>query len=206
MRAVRLVGAIGAVVYTIGFFVAGSIPGGGEPEAGDFEEFYVTDDNTATALIGAVLLTLGAIALLWFFHTLRAAMAGTDAGFGRACAAIGLALIAGSGAILAGPSAVQVVSDGEFVGEQIAHTFAQAGYGLMLVPGALFLGAAVVVLSLVGRRAGVLLPWAAIAGIVAGALQVVSFLWIPALLIPLWVLVTSLAGLRLGGDRAAATA
>src|SRR5215207_4513379 len=184
MRFIRWVGAVGAVVYVVGFVLVSSAPGGGDVEGSDFEDFYVTDDKTAMVVIGLIVLTIGVLALLWFFHQLRTAIATTDAGFGWGAAALGLALVGGGGSLLAGPSGAQAFSDADFVAQPVANTFAQAGLAMMLVPGSLFLALGVAVLSLAGRNAGVLVPWVAIAGLVAAALQLVASIWIPSLAIP----------------------
>jgi len=78
----------------------------------------------------------------------------------------------------------------------VAQALAQAGFAAMLVPGSLFLGLGVGVLSYGSRRAGLLSQWVAIAGFVAAILQLVALIWIPSFAIPLWVLLASLAGLR----------
>jgi hypothetical protein len=196
MRAFRWVGALGAVIYAVGFVLVSSAPGGGDVDAADFEDFYVTDDNTAMVIVGMFVLTIGAIALLWFFHVLRTEIATTDAGFGWAAAALGLALVVVGGSLLAGPSGVQAFSDAEFVGQPVAHALAQSGYAVMLVPGSLFLAVGVAVLSLAGRKAAVLLPWVAIAGLVAAVLQLAAIIWIPSFAIPLWILLASIIGVR----------
>jgi hypothetical protein len=196
MRAARWIGALGAVVYAVGFVLVSSAPGGGDVDAADFEDFYVTDDNTATVIIGMFVLTIGALALLWFFHHLRTVIGTTDGSFGWASTALGLVLVLAGGGLLAGPSGVQAFSDADFVGQPVAHALAQSGFALMLVPGSLLLGLGVAVLSLAGRSAGVLAPWLAIAGVIAAALQLVAIIWIPALAIPLWVLIASIVGLR----------
>lgn len=191
MRVGRWIGAVGAVVYTVGFFLVSSAPGGGDVKASDFDDFYVSDDKTGTVVLGLIVLTLGALGLLWFFHQLRTAIGTADAGFGWGAAALGLALVVGGGSILAGPSGVQAFSDMDFVGQPVAHALAQSGFAAMLVPGSLFLGLGIAVLSFGGRRAGVLAPWVAIVGFVVAALQLFAFIWLPALTIPLWVLIAS---------------
>lgn len=195
MRISRWVGVVGAVVYVVGFFLVSSVPGGGDVESSDFEEFYVTDDNTVLPLIGLFVLTIGALALLWFFHELRSAIGRTDGGFGWAAAALGLAVVVAGASILVGPSGVQAFSDADFVGEPVAHALASAGFGAMLVPGSLALGLGVGVLSYGARRTGVLPQWACIAGFVAAILQLGAIIWIPSFAIPLWVLVASVASL-----------
>jgi hypothetical protein len=195
MRISRWVGVVGAVVYVVGFFLVSAVPGGGDVEASDFEDFYVTDDNTALPLIGLFVLTIGTLALLWFFHNLRTAIGSTDAGFGWAAAALGLAVVLAGASLLAGPSAVQAFSDADFVGEPVAHALASAGFGAMLVPGSLALGLGVGVLSYGARRTAVLPQWAVIAGFVAAVLQLGAIIWIPSFAIPLWVLLASVASL-----------
>ena len=196
MRTARWIGLAGAVIYIAGFILVSTAPGGGDVDASDFEDFYVTDDNTAVPIIGLFVLTIGALALLWFFHRLRSEIAGADAGFGWAVAALGLGLVVAGGSMVASPSGVQAFSDAEFVGQSVAHTLAQAGFAAMLVPGSLFLGLGVGVLSFAGRRAGVLVAWVAIAGFVAAILQLLAFIWIPSFAIPLWIVLASLVGLR----------
>ena len=195
MRTFRWVGAVGALIYVAGFILVSSTPGGGDVDAADFEEFYVTDDNTALTLIGLFALTIGALGLLWCFYLLRTAIATTDAGFGWGAAALGLALVVGGAGILTGPSGVQAFTDTEFVGQPVAHALAQSGFAVMLVPGSLFLAAGVAALSFAGRKTGVLAAWVAIVGIVAAVVQLVAFIWIPAFAIPLWVLIASVVGL-----------
>ena len=202
----RWIGIAGAVVYGVGFVLVSSAPGGGDVDDSDFEEFYVTDENTALPIIGLFVLTIGVLALLWFFHELRTAAGAGDGAFGWAAAALGLAIVLTGGSILAGPSGVQAFSDADFVGAPVAHALAQAGFAAMLVPGSLVLGAGVAMLSFAGRRAGVLVPWVAIAGVVAGALQLFSFIWIPHFAIPLWVVLAGAAGVRLTAGAPTASA
>ncbi len=152
MRIARWVGAVGAVVYVVGFFLVSSVPGGGDVNSSDFEDFYVTDDNTSLPVIGMFVLTIGALALLWFFHDLRTAIGTSDAGFGWAAAALGLAVVVAGASLLAGPSGVQAFSDEEFVGQPVAHAFASAGFAAMLIPASFLLGLGVGVLSFTGRR------------------------------------------------------
>jgi hypothetical protein len=196
MQIRRWVGVLGAVFYAVGFVLVSLVPGGGDVDADDFEEFYVTDDQTGVPLLGLFVLTVGAMALLTFFRELRAVIAAPDADLGWAAAALGLAVVVTGASVLTGPSGVQAFSDQGFVGANVAHAFAQAGFAAMLVPGSLFLGFGIAILALSGRRAGVLAPWVAIAGVVAAALQLVAIFWIPSFAVPLWVLLAGAAGMR----------
>jgi hypothetical protein len=100
---------------------------------------------------------------------------------------------------VAGPAGVQVNSNEPFVGNAVAHAMAQAGFGVMLIGGAMFLGLGVGVLAFEGRRLGVLVPWVGIAGIVAGVLQLAGYIWLPMFAIPLWVLIVAVTGLHAEG-------
>jgi hypothetical protein len=201
----RWIGIAGAVVYGVGFFLVSSAPGGGDVDASDFEDFYVTDESTALPIIGLFVLMIGVLALLWFFHELRTAVGTGDGALGWATAALGLAIVPTGASILAGPSGVQAFSDADFVGAPVAHAMAQAGFAAMLIPGSLLLGAGIALLSFAGRRAGVLVPWVAIAGLVAGALQLLSFIWIPHFAIPLWVILVGAVGARVTTPASTAT-
>lgn len=194
----RWLGAAGAVLYAVGFVLVSSVPGGGETEAADFEKFYVTDERTTMPLVGLFALSIGALALLGFLHELRGALTDRFGGFGAGVAALGLAVVTVGGGILTGPSGVQAFGDSAFVGESVAHALAQAGFAAMLVPGSLFLGAGVAVLSSVGQRTGVLPKWVAVLGYVAAAFQLVAIIWVPALLVPIWFLVASFTARRSG--------
>jgi hypothetical protein len=198
MRIGRWIGIVGAVLFALGFVLASSAPGGGSVDEADFEKFYVTDDNTALPIIGVVLLSLGVIAVLWFFYELRAAMLGAEmlAGFAWISAALGLSLVAAGACMLAAPSGAQAFSDAEFVGAPVAHTLAQAGFAAALVPGALLLGAGIAVFSFANRRAGVFPMWASIIGYLAAALQLLAIIWIPFFAIPLWIVIVAAVARR----------
>lgn len=195
MRNLRLAGVIGGVLFLVGLFLLAAVPGGGDVDAAEFQEFYVTDDGTGTAILGMFVMTLACLALLWFLWELRALIGTPLAGLGLAAGATGLALVVVGAALLEAPSGVQAFSDAGFVGEQVAHAFAQAGWAAILVGGALFLGLAIAVNSLAARQTGALPAWVTITGFVVAALQLGAFIWLPSLAIPVWFL---LAGLTAG--------
>ena len=205
MRVARWICVGGAVVYAVGFFLVSSVPGGGDVDASDFRDFYVKDENTSLPIIGLFVLTFGALALLWFFQELRTILASPEAGLGFGAIALGLAIVATGASVLTGPSGVQAFSDFGFVGQPVAHAFAQAGFAAMLVPGSLLLGLGVAVLSFEGRKAGALASWVSIAGFVAAALQLVAIIWIPSFAIPLWALLAGVAGVRAGAHPSVTT-
>lgn len=206
MRIGRWIGLAGAIVFLVGFFMLSAVPGGGDVDAADFEEFYVDDERTNIALPAMYLVTLGALAMSWFLYELRETIGSTLARFGGAAALVGLAMfVVGAGAV-AGPSGVQEFGDEPFVGASVAHALAQAGWGIALVGGALFVGAGIAALCVAGRSSGRLVAWVAIAGLAVAVLQLGSVIWLPALLIPVWVAVCAGAGVRYGDSSPRATA
>jgi hypothetical protein len=66
----------------------------------------------------------------------------------------------------------------------------------MLGPGSLFIGVGIAVLSHAGGRTRLLPSWVVIAGYVAALLQLASFIWIPHVAIPLWVVLAGLGSSR----------
>ena len=200
MRMGRWIGLVGAVVFLVGFVMLSAIPGGGDVDAADFEDFYVNDERTDVALPAMYLVTLGALGMSWFLYELRETIGTTLARFGGTAALVGLAMfVVGAGA-LAGPSGVQEFGDEAFVGADVAHALAQAGWAIALVGGALFVGAGIAGLCMAGRSSGHLVGWVAIAGLVVAVLQLGGVIWLPALLIPVWVAVSAATGVR-SGDR-----
>lgn len=202
MKRASWVGIAAAIVYIVGHILLAPVPGGGDTNADDFQKFYVTDDNTGVAIAGVLVLTIGCLGMVWFFHEVLEHVETPLARAGFVSTAVGLALVAAGAAILAGPSGVQFNSDEPFVGNEVAHALAQAGYGVMLIGGAMFLGLGVGMLAVDGRRLGVLVPWVGIAGIVAAVLQLVGYIWLPIFAIPLWVLIVAITRLRAVGGSA----
>lgn len=199
MKRASWVGIAAAIVYIVGHILLAPVPGGGDTSADDFQKFYVRDDNTGVAIAGVLVLTIGCLGMLWFFHEVREHMETPLARAGFVSTAIGLGLVAAGAAIVAAPSGVQLNSDEPFVGNAVAHALAQAGWGVMLIGGAMFLGLGVGMLAVAGRRLGVLVPWVGIAGIVAAVLQLVGYIWLPIFAIPLWVLIVAITKLRSAG-------
>lgn len=78
----------------------------------------------------------------------------------------------------------------DFVGAPVAHTFAQAGLGVMLVVGMYSLALAVGLFSFGLRRADNIPNWLSIAGLVIAVLLLGSYIWLPGYLLPklVWLL------------------
>lgn len=192
-----LASALAAVLFTFGYFMAVVVPGGGTATPEDFTDFYSEEGNESLTLFFALGLVAGSLALAWFFNEVRTRLPDSlGSRVAWAAALIGLVGLAGGGALLAAPMGVQLNSDVEFVGVEIAHTFAQAGLGLMLGVGMYSLALATLLYSVAFRRSGVAPAWLGVVGILVAVLMLGSYVWFPGLLFPIWVLVVGAAGLR----------
>jgi hypothetical protein len=194
---VLLSAVVAAALFTIGYFIAMVVPGGGRVTPEEITSFYAEEGNQSLTLMLAIALAAGSLALVWFFNELRARLPETTlTRVGYAAAIIGLVGLASGGAVLLAPIGVQLNSDADFVGVEIAHTFAQAGLGLMLLVGMYSLALATALFSVAFKRNDTVPSWLAIAGIVVAVLMIGSYVWGPGLVFPIWVLVVGGVGLR----------
>lgn len=199
-RATAWTGILGALLFVAGVIMVSQAPGGGEPEAKDFPDFYDSSGKRATVLVGAYVLAVGCLVLLAFFNALRRRITdhggGLTTDWGHKAAIFGLTSIAISAGLLGAPAAVQTFGKGDYVGIHVAHGFAEAGFGIMLIPGMLGVALAVFTLSLNGRGTGALPGWLGVLGMVVGVLLLGSLFFVPLMLFPVWLLVVGIAAFR----------
>ena len=199
-RPMLLVSSIlAAVLFAIGYLVGAILPGGGEVEEADFTDFYEVDESFTTAFLLVFAMVAGSWALVWFFSELRARLADrilSRTAFGAAL--IGAASLAIGAVIAFAPAAVQMNSDAGFVGVPVAHAFAQAGLGLMVVVGMYSLALAVALFSLGLRQAGVIPGWLSIVGLVIAVLLLGSYIWLPGFLLSIWIVLVGVVGREQG--------
>ncbi len=186
----RLSAVIASVLFTIGYCVVIFVPGAGDTnKEKDFTDFYDSDGKMLVAFLLGIALVAGALALVWFFNEVRSRI--TDDALSRVgytAAVIGASAAAIGGAILLAPIGVQQNSDSAFVGVPIAYTFDQAGLGVMLLVGMSSLALATALFSLGAKRARLVPSWAAWAGVMVAVAMLGSYIWLPGLLFPVWVL------------------
>ena len=198
MRNVKWIGIIGAALYVLAMLVLNAVPGGGPVDAADFDRFYVADQQMSLAILGLFLAGFAAVALLWFLWQLRVAIGTHLAELGFIAGAIGLAQFTVATGLIVAPSGVQLIGGQPFVGAEIAHSVASAGWAIMLVGGAFALAVAVAAFSRAARRTNSLPGWVATTGYVVAAVQVVAAMFVPHFLVPLWFLVVAAVGVEAG--------
>ena len=188
------------IVFAAGYIMTIAIPGGGEVTESDFTDFYDSSSRRAVGMVGVGLLIAAAVLVLWFLIELRGAL-GVRAGsvgaqLGHTLACLGIALVAAGACITAGPASVQWASDADFVGVPIAHAISQSGLWVELFAGMYLLAIATILLAIAARASGAMANWVAVAGIVAGVIMLGSFIWLPGVVFPLWLLIVGVTGLR----------
>jgi hypothetical protein len=193
----RLVALLAAVLFSVGYLVVLVIPGGGDVTAKDFTDYYHSDARMRASFVLMVVLLFAAWAIVWFFAEVKARL--DDGVLTRIAANASLvgsgALVVGA-AILGGPTGVQISSDEDFVGVPIAHTFAQAGLGVMLFVGMGSLALATALASIAAHRHAAVPRWLSIGGVIVAVAMVGSYIWLPGYIFPVWVLVFGLVGFR----------
>ena len=75
-------------------------------------------------------------------------------------------------------------------------TLSQAGLGVELLGGMSLLAIATILLARAAKAAGVMAPWVATAGMVAGVIMLGSYIWLPGMVFPIWLLAVGITGLR----------
>jgi hypothetical protein len=191
----RLSALVSSVLFTIGYCMVIVVPGAGDAnKEKDFTDFYDSDAKMLVAFLMGIALVAGALALVWFVSEVRSRLADdTLSRVGYTGPVIGASAAAIGGAIMLAPTGVQQNSDAGFVGVAIAHTFDQAGLGVMLLLGMTSLALATALFSLGAKRARLLPPWAGWAGVVVAVVMLGSYIWLPGLIFPVWVLSFGLA-------------
>lgn len=180
---------VAAVLFTIGYMIVLVIPGGGDVTDEDFTDYYDSDGRMFLGFVMSLVLLAGCLGLGWFFTEVRGAIEGVLVRVASVASIVGIAAVAGGGAVLAAPGSVQQNSDADFVGVPIAHAFAQAGLGLMVGVGMLSFALATLLVSLAQRRGALIPPWFAWVGVAVSVVMLGSYIWAPGLVFPVWVLV-----------------
>jgi hypothetical protein len=194
-RRSRFAGVSAGAVFLIGYLLSAAVPSGGDTTTKTITDFYRSSSNRAVALATFFVLLAGSLLMVWFFTELRSRLPhSTLAAAGYSSAMIAAGLVTAGAAILMAPAAVQMNAGG-FVGVPVAHAFGQAGLGVM-IGGIYAFAAALFTLSLAARRAAVLTGWIATAGLIVAVVMLGSYIWLPGVLLPIWVLAAGITGLR----------
>jgi hypothetical protein len=156
-----------------------------------WERWWTDSGHRAGAVIGAYLMVLGLLALVWFMWSLNHRLhdrGGMMITFGSLFVAVAMI----SSLVRASIPGARQFGDVPVPSGDFARQFDQIGFGVLLVAGALTAGAFVATASSLARRDQILPGWLTVAGYVVAMLQLAAALFLPFVLFPLWILIASI--------------
>jgi hypothetical protein len=201
-----IAGLLAGIVFAVGLLSVLLVPGGGTVTEQQFTDFYGSGARRTTALALYFVLVAGSWLMGWFFDELCTRVGQGRGRVARRVAWLGSAAVVIGGAVALAPTGVQVNSGRGFVGVPLAHTFEQAGLLIVVAGGVYSFALAVLLLSLDARRSSVMPSWIGVSGIVVAVLLLASYVVLPMVLLPLWVVAVGLGSRQPGGEPAAALA
>jgi len=201
-RVAAWMGIAFAVLFVAGQFVPPTAKS--QSNTLQWAQLWNSSSHRTTAIIGAYLLILGMLAFVCFASSLRSAF-GDGSGMMLAFAVLFAVFAMAAGLIGASIAGAKVFTNAPIPAGALSQQLNSLAGGLVVVPGGLAAGAFVGVAAHLARRAGALPGWLTIAGYVVAILQLAAVVFLPLLLVPLWVLVVSIVLLR-GEAKAPATA
>ncbi len=165
-------------------------------------KIYDSSGSRAQIIIGAYLLVLSALTLVWFTVGLRARLvaAGRSPAVGRLL--LGFAALAGA-AIIVSALAMAAIAGSYVFGNEPLPTNADAirtindfGSGLLLVGFGLSIAALIATVTVVAWRTALLPRWLTYGGVLGVLAGVLAVTFLPLVLVMVWVLAVAIVGLR----------
>jgi len=194
----RVAGVAAGIVFAVGFVMVLMVPGlGGTSTTENFTDFYNSSGKRGLASLLGFVLAIGCWLMVWLFTELRSRLTvSVRSDLAYRLSVVGAAAVMIGAAVELGPAMVQNNSDNsEFVGIPVAHAFAQAGAGAVIL-GLFTFAVAVLLCGLEFRRTPGFPPWLGTLSIVFAVLMIGSFFALPGFLLPIWAIVVGIAGQR----------
>jgi hypothetical protein len=207
LEAAAVAGMAFSVLSVAGLVLLSRVPDLGMSDQ-ELTIWYEESGHQSEVLLGLNLVSVSAIALLWFVAVIRRRLGDREdrffgtVFFGSGIAFVGVWLVAA--AAVAGPSVVRSLSDEASVSAAAESLAVGIGAGLMLVVAPRLQAVFVLSVSNLILRTGVLPRWLAYVGFAIGfVLMVMPFIARPmGLAFPVWVFVVSVV-ILVGGSSAA---
>ena len=192
-----------AIALIAGFVLVAQVPATDAPD--DRWIDWVENDNVTT-VIGTMLLTAAGLLLMAFVVSLAALVRGAGIEDDPPITVLrGAGVTAGVTLVLAalvgGAMAAGVTFAPDFAAPsgELIRSLDQMSLGMMLVGTGWSMALVVALASWTGRRSGALPGWLSGGGLIVAALLLLSPMFLPFLLVPLWALVTGIVILRARG-------
>jgi hypothetical protein len=192
-----------AVLFVVGFLLNTDTPEGDESNR-EWVRYFADSDNRRMIVIGAILLTLAAVAFLIFLGALRERLRAAAPGaewLSTIAFASGIVFVAMLGVFAVG---VAAISAGVEFGDNpvprnadVIRSLDSLGFGAMLLFGAASAGLLIITTSIVSGRAALLPRWLVVTGYIAGVIVLVGgVFFLPLILFVLWMLAIGIFMLR----------
>ncbi|HUP75535.1 MAG TPA: hypothetical protein VM282_21005 [Acidimicrobiales bacterium] len=195
-----LFGIAFAVLFVLGMLLLTNTPDYDAPDQ-EWTEWFDDGGNRAQQIIGLAALILAALAFIPFLvHVIRGLRSRYQTGDAPTIALVSGALFATllvMGAVVTATGSLSVeIGDIPIPAPDVLRWAEQAGYGFVLGAGGWAASVAIGVISWTARRTALFPTWLTTAGWVAAVLLIASTLFIPIVVLPLWVLTVSVVLLR----------
>ena len=192
-----------AVLFVVGFLLVSDTPDGDESNL-KWLRYYADSDNRRMIIIGAIVLTLAAVAFLVFLGVLRERLRGASADsewVGTTAFASGLLFVAMLGVATLGTASTSAsveFGDAPLVRDaDVLRTFESLGVGALVLLGAAAAGLLIITASVAAGRAALFPRWLVVTGYVAGVIVIVGGLFfVPLALFVLWMIIVGIVMLR----------
>ncbi len=194
----RAAGAAFAVLFVVGFSM---LTWTWDDSTVDSEVlgWYAEGGNRVVQVLGALLVALAGVALIWFLVGLRERLRAT----GQETLATA-SLVAGTvftAALFAGGAAIAAVSGAVELGDEPIPTdadavriIAQMGYGAILLFGSLAASLCVLTATRAAHRSRLSPTWLSVVGYVAAVLLLAGVIYLPIAAFPIWVTFVAIWG------------
>jgi hypothetical protein len=177
----------------------------------EWAEYYDDSGDRTLSVVHGYAWALAGIAFLVFVSAVRERMRAAADWLGTLAFASGIAFVA---LLMTGAAAMAAVAGGIEFGDvpqdaatgEFGRWFEQLGFGMLLLCGMMAAGVFVVAASVALKRAGAIPGWLAVSGYVVGPIIFVfGVLFVPQVLLLLWMLIVGIVLLVRGEGSVAAT-
>jgi hypothetical protein len=164
--------------------------------------FYADHGNRVEVICAFYLLTIGGIAFLFFANRLRLLLAAAPgapppaATFAFGAGVVFLSMYFVSAAAMATIAGAVSIGGEELPDVSFERFFPQLGYAVLLVPGMFAASVMIAVTSYVSMQSRIFPGWFAWLGFVVAILLLFGAAFLPALALPVWVLIASVLMLQ----------
>jgi hypothetical protein len=189
-----------AVLFAVGVSLI-DIPSA-DDSAKEISDFYNSEGDRAQVIIASYVLVLAGVFFFWFLASLRSRLIAVEGEPGRLTViaftggVVFSAMLMAAASAFSLPAAAITFGGEDFAGPEAARLLPELGFPLLLIAGMFSAIAMIDAASLLIVRTNVLPRWIGYFGFVAAVGLLFSVVFVPMILLVLWVLFVSIAMIR----------